>query len=38
VARSFEELFWNLRYGKFRQIFKAVGNRIKKWTGRYQYK
>jgi hypothetical protein len=37
VARSFEELFWNLRFGNFKAILKAVKNRINKWTGGYRH-
>lgn len=37
IARSFEELWLNLRYGHFRQIGKAIINRIKKLTGHYNY-
>ena len=31
VARSFEELFLNLRYGNFSVIATAVRNRLRKW-------
>lgn len=37
VGRSFEELFLNLRYGNFRNIFKALRNRLRIWTGRQRY-
>ena len=37
VARSFEELFLNLRYGNFSYIGQAIRNRIKKWLGRKEY-
>ena len=37
VARSFEELFLNLRYGNFSYIGQAIRNRIKKWMGRKEY-
>lgn len=30
VSRSLEELFWNLRYGTFRPIFRAIAQRIRK--------
>jgi hypothetical protein len=32
--RSIEELWLNLRHGKFSSIGKALTRRIKKWTGR----
>ena len=38
VARSMEELYRNLRYGNFGQIKKAVEHRIRKITGRYDYR
>ena len=38
VARSMEELYRNLRYGNFGQIKKAVEHRIRKMTGRYDYR
>lgn len=38
VCRSMEELFWNLRSGRFTIIFKAIANRISIWTGRHQHK
>lgn len=38
IARSFEELFWNLCYGNFKAIAKAIGNRLRKWTGSYTHK
>lgn len=31
VARSFEELWLNLRHGQFRTIYKAICRRIRKW-------
>lgn len=37
VGRSLEELWLNLRYGNFRQIGKALGHRIDKWTGRSRH-
>ena len=37
VARSFEELFLNLKYGNFSYIGQAIKNRIKKWMGRKEY-
>ena len=37
VARSFEELFLNLRYGNFSYIGQAIRNRVKKWLGRKEY-
>jgi hypothetical protein len=37
VARSFEELFLNLRYGNFSYIGQAIRNRIKKWMGQKEY-
>lgn len=37
VARSFEELFLNLRYGNFSYIGQAIKNRIKKWMGQKEY-
>lgn len=37
VARSFEELFLNLRYGNFSYIGQAIRNRVKKWMGRKEY-
>ena len=37
VARSFEELYLNLRYGNFSYIFKAIKNRFKKWMGKKEY-
>lgn len=37
IGRSLEELFWNLRYGHFREIGNAIRRRISKWTGRYRY-
>ena len=33
IGRSFEELWLNLRYGNFGQIFKSLTRRIQKWTG-----
>ena len=33
VQNSIEELLLNLRYGNFRQIFKSLTRRIKKWLG-----
>lgn len=38
IGRSFEELWLNIKAGNFRQIFKSIGNRIDKWTGRSKYK
>ncbi|MBR5576634.1 MAG: hemolysin activation protein [Bacteroidaceae bacterium] len=37
VARSFEELFLNLRYGNLSAISTAIKNRLKKWMGRKEY-
>lgn len=37
VGRSFEELYRNLRYGNWKQIVTAVGSRIKKLSGRWNY-
>lgn len=37
VARSFEELFRNLRYGNFGIIAKSLRRRIDKWTGRHHH-
>lgn len=37
VARSFEELYLNLRYGNFSYIAQAMKNRVKKWLGRKEY-
>ena len=37
VARSFEELYLNLRYGNFSYIGQAIRNRVKKWLGRKEY-
>jgi hypothetical protein len=37
VGRSIEELLLNLRYGQFRQISKALMNRIRKWTGKKKH-
>ena len=37
VARSFEELYLNLRQGNFRHILSAVWHRIGKWMGRKAY-
>lgn len=34
VARSFEELFLNLRHGNFSLIARAVGRRVDKWLKR----
>ena len=34
IGRSFEELFLNLRYGNFKVIYQAIGNRINKWMGK----
>ena len=34
VARSFEELFLNLRYGNFKLITQAVRRRVDKWLRR----
>ena len=33
VMNSLEELWLNLRYGNFRQIWKSLTRRIRKWTG-----
>ena len=38
VGRSLEELALNLRYGNFKAIAKAIGNRLRKWTGSYTHK
>ncbi len=38
VGRSVEELALNLRYGNFRRIAEAVRLRLKKMTGRQEYK
>lgn len=38
VGRSLEELALNLRYGNFKAIAKALGNRLRKWTGSYTHK
>jgi hypothetical protein len=37
VARSFEELFLNLRYGNLSAISTAMKNRLKKWMGKKEY-
>lgn len=37
AGRSLEELFLNLRYGQFKQIGKALMNRIHKWTGKKKH-
>ncbi len=37
TGRSFEELYRNLRYGSFQNIVSAIGHRIKKLTGHYDY-
>lgn len=37
IARSFEELFLNLRYGNFKFIFQSVLNRIDKWRGKAKW-
>lgn len=37
VARSFEELFLNLRYGNLSYIGKAFRERVKKWLGKKEY-
>lgn len=37
VARSFEELYLNLRHGDGQNIRKALTNRINKWFNRQQY-
>ena len=37
MGRSVEELYRNLRYGDFRNIWQAVKHRVKKLTGRYDY-
>lgn len=33
IARSFEELYLNLKYGNFKIISQSVNNRVKKWFG-----
>ncbi len=38
ICRSFEELLLNLRYGNFKTIGKAIGNRIRIWAGKRQYR
>ena len=37
IARSFEELFLNLRYGNFSRIRKAIKHRINKWIGKNKH-
>lgn len=37
VARSLEELWLNLKAGNLRQIFRSLGKRIDKWTGRSRH-
>ena len=37
VSRSFEELYRNIRYGQFRNIYSSIVHRIKKFSGRYDY-
>jgi len=37
IQNSVEELFLNLRYCNFRQIWKAFTRRIRKWTGRERH-
>ena len=38
IARSIEEFALNLRYGNFKFIIKAIGNRIRKWMGKEAYR
>lgn len=38
IARSFEELWLNLQKGNFRNIFRAMGNRVNKWLGRNKWR
>ena len=37
ISRSFEELFNNLRYGRFDVIFSSLITRITKITGRHKF-
>lgn len=37
VCRSVEELWLNLRYGNFKNIFKALSNRIGIWCGKKKF-
>lgn len=37
IGRSFEELWLNLRYGNFKYILQAMGNRVRKLAGRKEY-
>jgi len=37
VARSFEELFLNLRYGNFAHIGRSIARRLQKWTGTFKH-
>lgn len=37
IGYSIEELLLNLRYGQFRNIFSAIGRRLKKWFGLARY-
>lgn len=38
IGRSFEELYLNLRHGNFKNIGKALANRINKWLGRNKWR
>ena len=38
IGRSFEELYLNLRYGNFKNISKALRNRLNKWLGRNKWR
>lgn len=38
IGRSFEELYLNLKYGKFSNIGKALRNRINKWLGKHKWR
>lgn len=37
AGRALEELWLNLRYGQFRRIFSAIGQRVRKWAGKQSF-